>query len=206
MLNENQNLHREEQIVAFHVSRHPGGLAIGKLDLLKPWSSFNVPPHFLDRLSSGLEGGLSRHGEFYMIRPHPEPSPVSSIACEMFFEHIRQVHYPSAPSRLQCLFAVESLEDAMQMRATLSPNVAFQSEIYEVEPLGATLKANMALLSVGNPGGWSLINAHAYWSGEVGHSPCTWETLLHGSVNVIRKVLIDSTPQAHPASPFSGHR
>lgn len=170
----------------FHLCRTPMGLGLGQLDLLSPWSEGPDRAPYLDHISQGLPGGLSRHGQFYLY-PVANWPEAKDVALELIFEQVRQQFYPHRPSRLQSFFATSSHESAKALPLTSPSPVTY---IYEVEEgeRGSSFMANMALLSPIGNGGLMLARAHSYWSGQEGDVSPFWEILIPRSVKVIRQV------------------
>jgi len=71
-------------------------------------------------LAIGTELQPGRFGNFYRQYraggPMPTPENISNLLWEICFEAVRQAVAPTKPSRLDCVFAAESLEMAKRFR------------------------------------------------------------------------------------------
>lgn len=184
----------------FHICRTLEKLLpIGQLDLLAKWPTNDANQETINLISEGLEAGLSRHGQRYMSDKQNEFS-VSSTAIELLFEQVRQRFYPHRPSRMQSFFAVP--DEASLLKIKLPSPVPFHIayEVSEVIP-DSSFTANMNLLHIENPGGFSIAYAHAYWRGEQGPADPMWEILIPHSVNIIRQLPPVMLPQTNLQAP-----
>lgn len=60
--------------------------------------------------------GLSPHGLSMLLRYQSSNPNIQEPITEIIFELIRQLHFPNAPSRLNSLYASETLEQALQWK------------------------------------------------------------------------------------------
>ncbi|MCK9251086.1 MAG: DUF2441 domain-containing protein [Solirubrobacteraceae bacterium] len=150
---------------------HPGPLPERAMRLLRDW----------------FPDGVSRHGNYYFAQAlKMTPDQASSLAVDLVFETVRRYEFPRLPSRMQTIFAVDSLEDAERFRVGRRPDDA---PIFLVSGRVAH-RANMYLTGLGNYGAGAIINARDYWSGEQGEVPdLLWEYLLEPPVTVIERVV-----------------
>ena len=198
---------KEGRKMPFHLCRAPEGLPLGVIELLHNINHNPGQEDVLALLMDGLQGGLSKHGCFYLALPESSQAPQSTLL-ELFFEQVRQRYYPMRPSRLQSFFAVPE-EASLGLLGLNSPHpLARVYEVNEALP-GTSFTANMSLLHVRQPGAYTLANAHAYWRGERGDYPAVWEILIPRAVHVIRELppIIAHAPMpvTPPPSPSSAH-
>ncbi|EBS4563067.1 DUF2441 domain-containing protein [Salmonella enterica subsp. enterica serovar Bovismorbificans] len=131
-------------------------------------------PDLRDFLCQLYPDGVSMHGYNYLCNPVPDMSNASTdsqaLLVDLVFELVRLAHFPSKPSRYQCIFATESIEDARDFRKSQD----YRSHKYDV--LSAPIYRVIAAKDV-HRGDMRLINnkcsvlelyrrAHLYWSGK----------------------------------------
>jgi len=121
--------------------------------------------------------GLSAHGKRYMTEFDPNAAP--TWALESFFEAVRRAEFDSLPSRMQSVFAFESIADAKAFIGTFRDGQP--CAIYRVRG-DVGHRANMSLLAPTGPGAISFGLARSYWLGEQGVRPPLWELLLRPPV------------------------
>jgi hypothetical protein len=138
-------------------------------------------------LGAEWPGGLSRHGAAYLCLPQPF---TGSAVSEIVFEFVRRGEFGAVHSRMQSLFAMETLAEARAFRHRTGDLTV---PIVRVDGVVA-LKANMALISWTNPPSMNLERAREYWRGDAGlATPPVWELLLRPPV-VVRDVVQESEP------------
>lgn len=187
----------------FHICRLPDGVPLGEINLLKKVSFSEQQATDVGHVFDGLEHGLSKHGEYYLVASERGQAP-HNVLLELLFEQVRQRFYPSRPSRFQSFFAAP--DESSLAALNLQTSHSFM-RVYEVEEViqGSSFTANMNLLHVRYPGAYALANAHTYWRGEKGDYPAAWEILIPHAIRVVRELApIASplpTPPVQPPSP-----
>lgn len=142
------------------------------------------PPEISDLANELCPGGVSFHGELYLLRSD-QSTVVTDANTEIIFEWVRRAKYPHRPSRFQSLFAVADLESAMDFMRQTNAGV---SPIFEIDPDYA-FSADMRLL---NPHQTSIVKSHfadLYWRGKpFPEGAPFWEWLVPCPVVVGRQV------------------
>ncbi|NTU44056.1 MAG: DUF2441 domain-containing protein [Chlorobiaceae bacterium] len=144
------------------------------------------PSHFQDHVDALYPQGLSFHGERYLLRAGSN-SNLSSPAIELLFEYIRRSNFIDSPSRFECFFACESVEDAISFRNEFgNPD----QKTYEVQNYGLSHRYNMRLLHNSSSILYRSYAAHQYWLGNQGVPSLGefWEILLTLPVRISREV------------------
>lgn len=139
-------------------------------------------------LNQGFSEGLPKHGESYLLlkmqgNVEPQVGLRNAMMLEMLFENIRSTKYAYRPSRLQSMFAVDSLDSAKKF-------VTGQADIpiYRVEAQ-IVFKADMNLLNSGGGGLSTLKFCELYWLGQPHPTrEPFWEYLLRCPVTVCERV------------------
>jgi len=172
--------------------------------LMQP-EQLDLPAPLQAYLSEFLPGGLSDHGLTYLLGL---PFVNLDAAQELVWESVRQAHYPHRPSRLQSVFAWDTLSGAMTFAQRYPGCPVYELEAPEV------FKGNMALLSVRTHPLQVSMFAHAYWRGEQwpeghpGEVESQWEFLMPAaSTTAVRQLGIWSSmwlPLHVDISPNSG--
>ncbi len=126
--------------------------------------------------------GVSSHGSSYFLTGS-RCSNVTNPLIELVFEYVRRGCFPDRPSRFECLFACESLEQARVFREQYG-----NGSIWKVQ-CDNVFRADMALLALGQE---SILltsyHAHRYWSGLTGYSRQPfWEWLLVPPIRVLER-------------------
>jgi hypothetical protein len=106
--------------------------------------------------------GISRHGEKYLLHSS-DPEKRNDASIELVFEYIRRSHFPLRPSRLQSVFAFESLVDATRFGMKYREEREAHIWIVQSEDF---FEADMNLLSIRGSCLLTSYRAHRYWSGE----------------------------------------
>jgi hypothetical protein len=128
--------------------------------------------------------GLTTHGSRYMAGFDPGAAPTWFL--ESFLEAVRRAEFPARLSRMQSLFAFESIADAKSFIGTYRDGQA--CAIYRVRG-GIGHRANMSLLATNTgPGAIGFALARSYWLGEQGTRPPLWELLLRPPVEFVEIV------------------
>ena len=108
--------------------------------------------------------GLSVHGDRYLLQSGSRGN-IASPAIELLFEYIRRAHYPSSPSRFQCIFSCSSIEDARTFRDQYGES---DSPIWEVRTENTYHVGNMRLLDNNQTSLLCSYLGHEYWRGNDG--------------------------------------
>lgn len=136
-------------------------------------------PTIIDLPLTGSEPvsiGVSRHGARYA----PASMMQIDTVLEAVFELVRTIHFPHKPSRFNCAFACESLENLSLCASSMArTNI---NNIYSIEYEGAVHRGDMALLRLDGNIYEIQMRAMAYWMGNTmdlypGYVP-KWEILL----------------------------
>lgn len=118
--------------------------------------------------------GLSFHGLGYLLGTYRD-SPVVDVELEMFFDLVRRLRYPDAPSRYQCIFAVDSLDAAMRMAEKLN---AQAPRVFKLQSEKA-IRVDMRLLRSDNLPLAKYYLADLYWAGKTpADGAPIWEWLV----------------------------
>lgn len=139
------------------------------------------PPEIAAHVEGLFPDGVSAHGERYLLRKEAQ-TLIASPMLELVFEQVRRSAYAERPSRFQCMFAVEALDDARQFQ-TSHGGVAIYKVTAEV-----VFRGNMNLLHAGNSILVTSWLAHQYWEGLAGPGHPFWEWLLKCPVSVGERV------------------
>lgn len=127
--------------------------------------------------------GVSHWGRWQLFEPMRTDQTLMKAHFELLAEHIRRAYYPERLSRMQALFAYETIEDAQLLIAEL--NVP-SCDVWEVEgEVGH--RGDKFHLHYCSPAIHTLAMLHRYWEGAASPSP-VWEVLLRLPVRVVRKV------------------
>lgn len=103
---------------------------------------------------------------------------------ELIMENVRREVSPKAPSRLSCLWASDSLDQANRWFDRLEG----RSILVRLEATGTILRADANLLSRGAEAYSAMVaDSERYWRGEMSATPDR-ETLLSGTATVIEVV------------------
>lgn len=145
----------------------------------------------LETFARGLfPDGLSEHGKNYLLDelivvsgPHgPEPVVPNTPAVELVAGLVRRLSFPERPSRMACVFAWSTLEEAQRFQ---SSHGLPTSAIYRVS-CAVSSRHDMSLLYLGGTILGSWLFATRYWSGEAGPAPL-WKNLLVPPVEVCNR-------------------
>lgn len=119
-------------------------------------------------------GGLSHHGLGYLLGINID-APASDVDLEMLFDLVRRLRYPAAPSRYQCIFAVDSLDAAMRMAEKLN---AQTPRVFKLQSEKA-IQVDMRLLNSNNSPLAKYYLADLYWAGKTpADGAPMWEWLV----------------------------
>jgi hypothetical protein len=140
------------------------------------------PPEIAQHLDMLFPDGVTQHGETYLVDSRADMQ-IASPVIELLWENVRRSHFPTAPSRFQSVFAVDTLEAARAFRQRCHCPCA---RIWVVESSGAGFHADMNLLTLNASALRTNWHAHQYWSHqESENSPTFWEFLLRPPVKVL---------------------
>ncbi|EBP3802810.1 DUF2441 domain-containing protein [Salmonella enterica subsp. enterica] len=140
--------------------------------------------NFLNQL---FPKGISCHGYNYIYNPEPEMSKNDinslSLLVGLIWELVRLAHFPDKPSRYQCLFATESVEDAMAfIKSQDYRDGTDGAPIYEVVTTASVHRGDMRLLNADCSVLELYRRAFLYWSGKTefidDEFPVLWEILV----------------------------
>lgn len=157
-----------------------GTLAEGQVCRLEKYADVN-PQVLADHVEELFPDGVSAHGERYFLRADAQALIVNPML-ELFFEQVRRAAFAKRPSRLQSMFAVETLAEANQFQAQHG-GVAIYKVSAEV-----IFRGDMSLLQMGNSTLVVSWFAYQYWKGEAGPADPFWEYLLKCPVHVGERV------------------
>lgn len=146
---------------------------------------YGFPSEIDERVKELCPHGVSFHGDRYLLRGKDYTNPAEADL-ELLFDLVRRIHYPEAPSRYHSMFAVDSLEAALEMATKM--NVT-NPRVFRLESDRA-FRADMRLL---NHSGTALGKYHLaslYWSGKpLPKGTPTWEWLVPCPVVIGKQVL-----------------
>jgi hypothetical protein len=162
-----------------------GQLQRGMVLNLKQYKDIK-PAELQAHVDTTFPNGISPHGNTYFLTNTTLAKETNS-AIELLFEYVRRSDFSDCPSRFQSIFAVESVDDAVEFDRKFGNG---NSRIWEVEAK-SFFRGNMNLLNFGN--NTNLVYsyfAHMYWRGERGPIEVQefWEILLVPPVRVIDEV------------------
>ncbi|MGW4335377.1 DUF2441 domain-containing protein [Rhodococcus koreensis] len=145
----------------------------------------DVTPAVLQQhLDTLFPDGVTAHGENNFVNADVR-FQVTAHVIELAWENVRRAHFPTAPSRFQSIFAVDTLEQARAFRTAFDPTGA--ATIWELETPDTGFRANMELLRTHVSALMTSHHAHCYWSQQ--HPdydvPVTWEVLLRPPVTAL---------------------
>lgn len=78
---------------------------------------------------------------------------------------MRRSEFPDRPSRLQSVFAVPTVEDAVRWRSSFDVDDEEPSPIWEIE-FRRAFRADASLLDRGSTALVTAFRAHVYWAGS----------------------------------------
>lgn len=173
--------------------------------VIHPWKLIPDKAKESEFLTYLFPHGISQHGKNYLFNPlilsEEESNDSMSLLTGLIFELVRKCDYPEKPSRYECLFACDNLEDALTFRKIQAKKSAQEhAPIYAVYTKKTTHKGDMNLFDCE----CSLLElyrrAHSYWKGEPlshdGDYKPFWEYLLPLPVYVEKKTFHISVPKA----------
>ena len=127
--------------------------------------------------------GVSPHGRQYLTTWQ---GPNWSWANEAFMEAVRRAEDSDKPSRMQSVFAWETVEAARLFAVTY--RLGQPAGIWKVEA-AVCHRANMSLMAAtGGAVAHSFVLARAYWRGESGPAAEQWELPMVPPVTVLETV------------------
>ncbi|MFF2113617.1 DUF2441 domain-containing protein [Rhodococcus koreensis] len=128
--------------------------------------------------------GVAAHGANNFVSADAR-FQVTDHVIELAWENVRRAHFPTAPSRFQSVFAVDSLDEARAFRTAFDPTGT--AKIWRLETEHDGFRVNMELLRTHVSALMSSHHAHCYWSQKSPdyEVPVTWEVLLTPPVQVL---------------------
>jgi hypothetical protein len=131
--------------------------------------------------------GVASHGEINFVNAAAQ-FQVTDHLIELIWENVRRAHFPTAPSRFESAFAVDTLDEARAFRTAFDPTEA--AKIWLVETDSDGFRANMELLRAPGTALMTSYHSHCYWSQQSpDHEvPVTWEVLLTPPIRVLGPV------------------
>ena len=166
--------------MSFYTVDRAGTLSEGLVCQLNIYQDIS-PPELAVHVKDLFPDGVSIHGEQYFLSNKAQAMAVDPML-ELLFEQVRRTTQPERPSRLQSMFAVETLDQARLFQSEFGG-----SAIYKVNS-NVTFRANMRLLNAGNSNLATSWFAHLYWKGEAGPINLFWEYILKCPVHVGERV------------------
>ena len=139
------------------------------------------PPVLAAHVKELFPDGVSAHGERYFLRNEAQ-ALIASPMLELLFEQVRRATHAERPSRLQSMFAVETLSEAHQFQSQYGGTA-----IYKVSA-DVMFRGDMNLLHAGSSTLVTSWFAHQYWKGDAGPQDPFWEWLLKCPVHVGERV------------------
>ncbi|MGJ1348248.1 hypothetical protein [Sphingobacterium siyangense] len=133
--------------------------------------------------------GLSWHGWRYLNTRHTYGDNVNgfyhdtSCLCEMNLEYVRRSFFSHSPSRLQSIFATETVEEAIKFRTRYREG---KGKIFEIE-CNEYLKVDMNFIYLGVSNISGALLAHKYWQGMASANPF-WECIVPLPATIVREV------------------
>lgn len=132
----------------------------------------------ISRVNALYPTGISKHGENYLLgriivndnRGAPTHFVHTEPMAEIIFELVRKAEFPTLPSRMQCLYCWQNLEDLQRFCNDHSLNYDSSLRIYEIDA-DDFFVGDMRLLYLGGQVLNALEFARMYWSGERSSNP-----------------------------------
>ncbi len=121
-------------------------------------------------------GGLSRHGEQYVVRGH-HPGNREMASFESLIEEIWSGHYPQRPSRFISLFACRTLENARKFGKKYCGESVACFDIRKIECENASVHDMDWLSARHRTIEDRTRDIHRYWKGLATRTPI-WEVLI----------------------------
>jgi hypothetical protein len=168
----------------FYTVDRVGTLSSGTVINITKYDDVN-PKALQVHVDSLFPSGVSFHGENYLLK-NDSHGKISSSAIELLFEYVRRSNFPEIPSRFECSFACETIEEAKVFRTNFGQPT---DRIFEVFSEGSYFKGNMVLLENNQTSLVCSYFADEYWKGNQGPNPdCFWEVLLELPVTIGEQV------------------
>ncbi|MDD1368379.1 DUF2441 domain-containing protein [Bacillus sp. MHSD_36] len=104
---------------------------------------------------------------------------------ETIVEMVRLQEYPNYPSRLSCLYAARSYEDALKWKALFDSYNREVLQIVKLQVIGHCFEGDGSLLPKedGIPFSQKIEQAREYWKGNIGNE--LPELLINGKIEVV---------------------
>ncbi|HDR7778518.1 TPA: DUF2441 domain-containing protein [Bacillus tropicus] len=114
---------------------------------------------------------------------------------ETIVEMVRLQEYPDYPSRLSCLYAAKSYEDALKWKALFNSYNREVLQIVKLRVIGSSFEGDGNLLPKEDaiPFSQKMEQAREYWKGNVNNE--LPELLINGEIEVVE--IIDDFPSIH---------
>lgn len=134
-----------------------------------------IPAEVAEIVRELCPGGVSQHGDTYLVSPPNQAKMAIDADIEILFEWVRRAKYPGKPSRFQSIFAVESLEAADTFKREFN---GVEAPVYKIVSEHA-FRADMRLLDPRMSPAVKSLFANLYWRG-LPHpvDPPFWEWLV----------------------------
>ncbi|CAI8958345.1 hypothetical protein [Pseudomonas chlororaphis] len=144
------------------------------------------PAEIAEMIRELCPGGVSQHGDKYLVSALGQEKMVTDADTEILFEWVRRAKYPNKPSRYQSLFAVDSLGAADAFKREFQ---VIEAPVYRVASEHA-FRADMRLLDPRMSAAVKSWFANLYWQG-LPHpaAPAFWEWLVPCPVVIGERVI-----------------
>lgn len=157
-------------------------------DIISLSQPADIPSDFNEVLNMLAPSGLSPHGMMYLTSGVASAAD-KSVAIDLVLELFRRSFFTSKPSRYQCIFAWDNLEDARSFMTLLMPQFP-DCVIYEVSTASENVhRGDMSILTNDRT---NLVYAdimRLYWRGATCSNTPQWEYLLPLPVTIGRMVI-----------------
>lgn len=171
----------------------------GKTLYLTPARSFIQHFSDLDQVvlvKKYFSQGLSPHGFLSLQKRKPDSPDLCEPIIELIFELVRQHYFSDRPSRLSCLYASKTIDQALQWHNLWCKNFSFDhrhtaESLWEIEFDSDEVLCDANFLNIFTEDQFSFVtaldHAYRYWNGESTQTPLP-ELLVRFPVTVIRNL------------------
>jgi len=173
--------------------------ASGKTLELQPfrfWSRSNTIGHIqahsplLDYAQTKFSNGISQFGLNYSSMVDSRVCDNNSLNIDLLLELTRLAYFPQKPSRLQSIFACETLKEAAHFRG--ESKISVDTPIYEINCEKSIVhRGDMALFWTGCTAIEVEYRLHLYWEGKTDTTlvrEAKWEIVIPLPVQIGQKV------------------